>query len=72
MIYSDGKGGQQPGKEEVPDGKCCVEERSAPKVLQEHREKQKSAKSMLRSSNVDWGGSTLAEEHQKRGGGGGQ
>ena len=51
MIYSDEKGEQLPGNEEhqigravwergASDGKCCVEERNAQKVLDERRTKK--------------------------------
>jgi len=40
-------------KRGAPNGKCCVEKRSEPKVLQEHGMKKQSAKSMLWSTDGD-------------------
>jgi len=67
MIYLDEKVDQLTGKRGVPDGKCCVEKRSAPKVLQEHGMKKKTARSMLWSADGDWRASKLAEERRKGG-----
>jgi len=51
-------------KRGAPDGKCCVEKRSAQKVLKECRMKKKSAISGLESANRDWGGPKRVEEHR--------
>jgi len=53
MIYSDENVGQLPGKRGAPDGKCCVEKRGAPKVLEECGMKKNNAECMLWSADGD-------------------
>jgi len=48
------KRGPTTRKRGTPDGKCCVEKRSAPKMLEENRMKMKCAKSRLQIADGDW------------------